>query len=36
MKKLIVLTVIALCCSAIVRAQYVDQKEVKSEDYLDG
>lgn len=31
MKKLIVLTVIALCCSAIVRAQYVDQKEAKAE-----
>ena len=31
MKKLIVLTVIGLCCSAIVRAQYVDQKETKAE-----
>ena len=31
MKKLILLTVIGLCCSAIVRAQYQDVKEKKTE-----
>ncbi len=31
MKRLIILTVIGLCCAAIVRAQYVDQKEAKAE-----
>ena len=31
MKRLIILTAIGLCCSAIVRAQYVDQKETKAE-----
>ena len=31
MKKLIILTVIVLCCSTMVRAQYVEQKESKAE-----